>query len=140
MKWIKIIGKALLSLFLIFCIGSCSISYLYEETAIGKYFTRKDDHKNGLNSAKIHYENQEFGTLREVLDLYKSYDSEFDLYWEIADGYADYQEALQYRRSKDEEEKKTFVQKVKENARNCRFKENQDFLNAWAKEVELEGF
>ncbi|MBQ0066317.1 MAG: hypothetical protein KBT48_11195 [Firmicutes bacterium] len=93
-----------------------------------------------MNSAKIHYENQEFGTLREILDLYDSYDADFDLYWEIADGYADYQEALQYRRSKDEEEKKAFVQKVKENAQNCRFKENQDFLNAWAKEVELEGF
>lgn len=133
MKWIKVIIKALISFNILFGLFAFIVGYVVD---------RNDTWESSYTEemAQEYYEEGRYGYLRMLLHLYDFYDEKFDVYWEAVDGYRDYQEALQYKQSGDEEEKEAIVEKVIGNARKCKFESNQTILDTWAKEVQQEDF
>ena len=52
--------------------------------------TNSDNKADLVNACDSYYYDGEYGRLRDYLILYDAFDKEFDKYWEIVDGYADY--------------------------------------------------
>lgn len=97
--------------------------------------------KEGIRYCDYDYYEKKYGELRDTLQLFKLYDEEYDIYWEIADGYKDYIEYYQWKEAAKEgfvvEEDKVsyYKEKVINNAKNCRFEKNKKVLQEYADEV-----
>ena len=100
--------------------------------------------KNGMKDAtwKMDYMDSlfydhKYTEIRTELELYELDGEEFDIYWEIVNGYADYMDYLQWARTTEDmvegssQKAAEYQQKVIRNAESCRFERNQKQLNAW---------
>ena len=80
MKWIKVIVKALLSVFLLFCIGSCSIGYVLEESSFGKYLDKKEKAENNQTNMKVNNDTLDNNIIRFTMANYSNINNDHDYY------------------------------------------------------------
>lgn len=90
------------------------------------------------------YYDRDFADLREFLELYELYSPEFDMYWEIADGYEDYllwrqwERAAQMKLPNGEEQAARYAQKLRENLQANRFAPNAPILQGFVDQTQAE--
>ncbi len=89
-----------------------------------------------------YYYTKKYGQLLGYMKLYDLYKPEFDKYWEIVDGYGDFLQYEQYERAEEmgmegaSEQVAYYKEKLAENAKNCKFPENQERLDEFVSEVQ----
>lgn len=102
------------------------------------FFSVEDVSQGELNKRKLdnieacdhYYYKRDFAGLRETLTLRRLYGEDFAVYWEIADGYDDYVDWLQWSKAekinlpKSSEKAEYYKNKVHENAENVEFPQN----------------
>jgi len=88
----------------------------------------------------VYYE-EKYSDLWHDLRLYDAYDENFDVYWEMVNGYRDYMQYKQWvttpvdKIPESTEMAESYRKKVIENAENCKFDQNKKKLAAYAKEI-----
>ena len=90
---------------------------------------------------KYYYEKQ-YDKLYDELHLYENYEENFDVYWEVLDAYIASKECLKWKNISDSEiedareMEKYYFDKVTEAAKNCRFPQNQKYLDDFVESVQ----
>ena len=90
---------------------------------------------------KYYYEKQ-YDELYDDMHLHNSYDDKFDVYWEVLDAYVDSVECLKWRKVSESqiedagEMERYYYDKVIEAAKNCRFPQNQKYLDDFVESVQ----
>ena len=90
---------------------------------------------------KYYYEKQ-YDELYDDMHLHNSYDDKFDVYWEVLDAYIDSVECLKWRKVSESqiedagEMEQYYYDKVIEAAKNCRFPQNQKYLDDFVESVQ----
>lgn len=132
-----IIIKSLILSFLVFILGGImifTITYVF----IGDYETSEADIVNGCNG---YYYEKEYGELRNYLLLFDAFGENYDMYWEIVDGYGDYMQYVQWSSTSEDdvsgssEMAEHYRKKVEENVNNCKFSQNEEQLRVYLDEV-----
>ncbi|MBQ9765283.1 MAG: hypothetical protein IJW18_03690 [Lachnospiraceae bacterium] len=135
---LKIVLKAVAALFLLYMFVNIMIFTIFYMDEVGDYDDNLAYQVDGCNR---YYYQKEYAELRDYLMLYNSYEDEFDMYWEIVDGYADYRQYLQWLQTPEDrvqgssEMATMYKQRVIDNALNCRFEQNRAQLTKYAEEI-----
>lgn len=88
--WIVIKSVVIYALFnLLILLVVATIAVTIENTSYGS--------RDGMESCKVYYDKGEYENLYETLIIYNCYDEEYDMYWEMSDGYNMYADALTYK-------------------------------------------
>lgn len=107
-----------------------------------------DYNKENMNQADAiercdgYYYDRDFAGLRETMILYDLYDEIYDKYWEVVDGYEDYQYCLQARRAlamgdiQYMDKAEAYEDLVLSNAKNCKFSDNQNILQEFVEAIQ----
>lgn len=96
--------------------------------------SEEKDMSSYVNACDRYYYEKQYGQLRDYLFLYELYDDTFDVYWEVVNGYCDYIECVQWASAAETgldgsiSIAEQYLQKVAENAENCRFPANEERL------------
>ena len=95
-----------------------------------------------INYFDEYYYEKQYDELHNYMHLYNSYDEKYDVYWEVLDTYVDSLECLKWRKISESqiedarEMEQYYYDKVIESAKNCRFPQNQKYLNDFVESVQ----
>ena len=136
----KNILKALLVLFLatnwLYMAISLVVDIFDEETS----YYNTDAYR--VNQFDNYYYEKKYDELYEYMHLYDTYDEMYAVYWEVLDTYVDSMECLKWKNVPESriegarEMEKYYYDKVLEAAKNCRFPQNQKYLNDFVESVQ----
>lgn len=134
----SVFNKSLLATGLLFVLIVVVYSIIF-----GVVFGEYDDNDKAdyVNWCNRYYYAKEYGSLLEELQLFNLYDEEFDIYWEITDGYRDYIEYEQWSSVTDEElpgssqKAEEYRQKVIDDVKNCEFEANRERLQEFVDKI-----
>lgn len=88
------------------------------------------------------YYEKKYDELYNTMHLYHTYDAKYDVYWEVLDAYIDSVECLKWRKVSESqiedagEMEQYYYDKVIEAAKNCRFPQNQKYLDDFVESVQ----
>ena len=91
-----------------------------------------------INYFDEYYYEKQYDELYDYMHLYNAYDDKYDVYWEVLDAYVDSVECLKWRKVSESqiedagEMERYYYDKVIEAAKNCRFPQNQKYLEDFA--------
>ena len=136
----KIIFKLGLVLFLAF-------SWLYVASSlVMDYYEESTDYLNTdaarINKYDEYYYEKQYDELFDELHLYDNYEAMYDVYWEVMDAYIASKECLKWKNVSDSEiedareMEKYYFDKVTDAAKNCRFPQNQKYLDGFVESVQ----
>ena len=95
-----------------------------------------------INYFDEYYYEKQYDELYDDMHLHNSYDDKFDVYWEVLDAYIDSVECLKWRKVSESqiedagEMEQYYYDKVIEAAKNCRFPQNQKYLEDFAESLQ----
>ena len=136
---IKMILKGITSLFFVFMwiyVVVFSIGYVKEEV-----YDHYNEDADNINRYDEYYYEKEYHDLFVYLRLYESYDEMYDHYWEVANAYVNLSEYKKWRKVSTEdiedarEMEDMYRQKVLDAKNNCRFPQNQKYLDDFAESL-----
>lgn len=137
---LKNVLKALLVLLM-------AVNWLYTAFAIVHLtFEEGTDYYNTdaflINRCDQLYYQKQYDELFEHMHLYNTYDEKYDVYWEVLDAYTDLQEYLKWQKVSEtaiedaREMEKYYYDKVLKASQNCRFPQNQRYLDDFVEMLE----
>ena len=135
----KILIKIVIALIIGIILFGIGVSVLEE---VADYNEDRGNMADKVRGCDRYYYDKQYGELRDYLMLYSLYGGEFDIYWEAADGFMDYQQYRQWLRAEKlqtpDAEKMTemYRQKVLDRAENCVFPKNKKQMEAYALELD----
>lgn len=132
---IKVIQKIIIFLILlvVWVIFAVSILQLFFEESTDYY--NSDAYK--INACDEYYYEKEYDELFEFMNLYETYDEMYDVYWEVMDAYVDLQEYKKWASVSETDMEDAgemaalYKSKVIAAAENCRFPQNQKYLDGF---------
>lgn len=95
-----------------------------------------------INYFDEYYYEKQYDELYDYMHLYNAYDDKYDVYWEVLDAYVDSVECLKWRKVSESqiedagEMEQYYYDKVLEAAKNCRFPQNQKYLEDFAESLQ----
>lgn len=123
---------------LVLILGGIIVSVIFICTLLLKEFEEDDDSLSYKNSlCRTYYDDEQYGQLYYILTSSNLYDEEYEVYWEIVNGYIDYMEYGKWLNVTEEQisgstEKIAYYrQKVIDNAKNCKYQQNKQQLNEY---------
>ncbi len=130
-----------------FLVLGLAVNWLYVAFAMVEMaFEESTDYYNSdaflVNQCDKYYYERKYDELFEHMHLYDTYDEMYDVYWEVMDAYVDLQEYLKWKKvSADDitdarKMEKLYYDKVTEAAHNCRFPQNQKYLDDFVEMLE----
>lgn len=134
----KIVIKACITIFVISCfiyITTFLIQFLAEN------FYDAADETGVIRHCDTYFYEKDYLSLYNELYSNQAYDEKYDMYWEAANGYMDYSQYVQYQKAVEKGNKDSeiylekYKEKVLENKRECRFEQNKEQLESYAKLV-----
>jgi len=137
---LKNVLKAFLVLFLAANWLYMAISLVFDAYEESTDYYKSDAGR--INQYDKYYYEKRYDELYNYMHLYDSYDEIYDVYWEVLDAYVDSKECLKWRNVKESqiedarEMEKYYYDKVEEAAKNCRFPQNQKYLNSFVESVQ----
>ena len=131
---IKIIISILLIIFIILSLKFLLFAVV-EHNEFNQYMDIGDnaDHVNVCDNC---YYNGEYGVLYDTLCLYDMYGEKYNQYWEIVNGYIDYEDYLMYHNAGNEEKASELKAKVLDNFNNCNYNDNKRILEKYKNAIE----
>ena len=110
------------------------------------YYEESTDYLNTdaarVNRYDEYYYEKQYDELFDELHLYDNYEEIYDVYWEVLDAYIASKECLKWKNVSDSEiedareMEQYYLDKVKDAAKNCRFPQNQKYLNDFVESVQ----
>ena len=138
-SWLKIVLKTFAVLFF----GGMWI--LFGIFLIVTQFEEGTDYYNSeafyINECDEYYYERKYDELLEFMHLYDTYDDKYDVYWEVMGAYIDLQEYLKWKQVSGEDiedarkMEELYYNKVLNACKNCRFPQNQIYLNDFAERL-----
>lgn len=131
--------KLMVILFMTFFYVSCAPVLL--ET-LEDEIKMKTDQTYYVSKCDRYYYERDFDKLYSIMNLYDLYDSEFEQYWEILDGYVVYQDYYMWTKAETAgvEGAAAYIEdcqtKLSTMAKDCQFELNKELLNTWAQEIQ----
>lgn len=130
-----------------FLVLGLAVNWLYVAFAMVEMaFEESTDYYNSdaflVNQCDKYYYERKYDELFEHMHLYDTYDEMYDVYWEVMDAYVDLQEYLKWKKvSVDDitdarKMEQLYYDKVTEAAHNCRFPQNQKYLDDFVEMLE----
>lgn len=124
-----------------------AVNWLYMAFAIvGLVFEEETDYYNTdaflMNRCDEFYYEKQYDELFEHMHLYDNYDEKYDVYWEVMDAYVNLQEYLKWKNvsetdiSDARKMQDMYHNKVVNAAANCRFPQNQKYLDDFVEMLE----
>ena len=103
------------------------------------YKPEKNDEASLVKRCDRYYFEGDYAGLYDIMCLYKMDSDTFDLYWEVVDTAMAYENLKQWYRAKErglddcDEKIELYYNEVMSYAKNCRFEENKDTLEDYAR-------
>lgn len=126
---------------------SMTVGWLFTAVSlVWMVFEEGTDYHNSdayrINRCDEYYYEKDYAKLLDYMNLYKTYDETYDVYWEVLDAYVDLQEYLKWKKVSEADMadarkmEKQYYDKVMEAAGNCRFPQNQKYLDDFAESLQ----
>lgn len=134
----KIVIKACITIFVL-CIFVYITSFTIQFVAENSYDAA--DETGLIRHCDTYLYEKDYLSLYDELYSNQAYDEKYDIYWEAANGYMDYVQYVQYQKAveKGNEDSEIYLEeykeKVLENEEDCRFEQNKEQLESYAKLV-----
>ncbi len=95
-----------------------------------------------INRCDEYYYEKEYAELLDYMHLYDAYGEKYDVYWEVLDVYVDLQEYQKWQKVSEtdiadaREMEKQYYDKVITASKNCRFPQNQKYLDDFVESLQ----